>query len=214
MNRIILAGLALATVGLMGSQAQALTNNLIVNPGFETGDLTGYTETGNYTNFDGVTTGNDAGGPHSGTYLLELGSFPSSGLAGVSQNVSTVAGEDYTFSLYLANGGTNGPGQQLFDVYYDGKTIYSLDGETTFSYKLLSFNVVGTGSDTIGIAGYSNSTYNNVDDLSFVASPSSVSAVPEPSTWLLMIAGIAGVGLMLRRAKKSMGFGFKDALSA
>jgi hypothetical protein len=28
-----------------------------------------------------------------------------------------------------------------------------------------------------------------------------------------MIAGIAGVGLMLRRAKKTMGFGFKDALS-
>jgi hypothetical protein len=95
MKSIMLAGLALATVGFMGSQAQALTNNLVVNPGFETGDLTGYTETGDYTGYDGVTTGNDAGGPHSGTYLLELGSFPASGLAGVSQNVSTLAGEDY-----------------------------------------------------------------------------------------------------------------------
>ena len=38
--------------------------------------------------------------------------------------------------------------------------------------------------------------------------------VPEPSTWLLMIAGIGGIGLMLRRARKSMGFRFRDAFSA
>ena len=43
---------------------------------------------------------------------------------------------------------------------------------------------------------------------------STVSAVPEPSTWLLMIAGIGGIGLMLRRAKQTMGFRFKDAVSA
>ena len=40
------------------------------------------------------------------------------------------------------------------------------------------------------------------------------SATPEPSTWLLMIAGIGGIGLMLRRAKKTTGFGSRDALSA
>ena len=41
-----------------------------------------------------------------------------------------------------------------------------------------------------------------------------VSAAPEPSTWLLMFAGIGCMGLMLRWAKKTMGFRFKDALSA
>ncbi len=39
-----------------------------------------------------------------------------------------------------------------------------------------------------------------------------VSAAPEPSTWLLMFAGIGGIGLMLRRAKQTMGFRLKDAL--
>ena len=29
-----------------------------------------------------------------------------------------------------------------------------------------------------------------------------------------MFAGLGGIGLMLRRAKKTMGFRFKDALSA
>jgi hypothetical protein len=42
---------------------------------------------------------------------------------------------------------------------------------------------------------------------------SPMSAVPEPSTWLLMIAGIGGIGLMLRRSKQSMGFRSKDAFS-
>ena len=212
-HKALLAGLALAAAALMGQQAQAATN-LITNPGFETGDLTGYTETGNYTGYDGVTMGNDAGGPHSGSYLLELGSYAGSGPAGVTQTLSTVAGQDYTFSLYLANGANNAPGDQLFDVTYNGSTLYSLDGETAFPYKLLSFIVVGTGSDTIGVSGYSDGTYNDVDDLSFVASAGSVSAAPEPSTWALMIAGIGGIGLMLRRARKTMGFRFKDAFGA
>ena len=43
---------------------------------------------------------------------------------------------------------------------------------------------------------------------------SAVSAAPEPSTWLLMFAGLGGIGLMLRRAKKTMGFRVKDAFAA
>ena len=43
--------------------------------------------------------------------------------------------------------------------------------------------------------------------------PVAISAAPEPSTWLLMFAGIGGIGLMLRRAQKAMGFRFKDAIS-
>ena len=41
-----------------------------------------------------------------------------------------------------------------------------------------------------------------------------VSAAPEPSTWLLMFAGIGGIGLMLRRAKRTVGYQFKDAFNA
>ena len=50
--------------------------------------------------------------------------------------------------------------------------------------------------------------------VSYATQVGGVSAAPEPSTWLLMFAGIGGIGLMLRRAKKTMGFRFKDALSA
>ena len=40
-----------------------------------------------------------------------------------------------------------------------------------------------------------------------VTPPPPMSGVPEPSTWLLMIAGIGGIGLMLRQAKRRIGSG-------
>jgi hypothetical protein len=48
-----------------------------------------------------------------------------------------------------------------------------------------------------------------VEDLTFAIA----SATPEPSTWLLMIGGLGGIGLMLRRAKKTTGLRFKDAFA-
>jgi hypothetical protein len=211
-HKTFLAGLALATAGLIYSQAQAATN-LVVNPGFETGDLTGYTTTGNFTIYDGVT-GNNAYAPHSGSYQLELGNYPGQGVAGVSQTISTVAGQAYDFSFYFGNDGYNAAGNQLFNVTYDGKTLDTVDGEQSLPYTQMSFTVLGTGSDTFELSGYSNSASNDVDDISFTASAGAVSAVPEPSTWLLMIAGIGGIGLMLRRAKKSVGSGFRDVSAA
>jgi len=41
-----------------------------------------------------------------------------------------------------------------------------------------------------------------------------VSAAPEPSTWLLMIAGVGCGGLLLRRAKIARSFWFRDAFGA
>jgi hypothetical protein len=46
---------------------------------------------------------------------------------------------------------------------------------------------------------------NDYWDNSGGVSLSVVPATPEPSTWLLMIGGVAGAGLMLRRAKKAHG---------
>ena len=47
-----------------------------------------------------------------------------------------------------------------------------------------------------------------------VLAPTAVSAAPEPTTWALMFLGIGGIGLMMRQAKRKMGFRFKDALAA
>jgi len=94
--------------------AWGLTNNLVQNSGFETGDLTDYTSFGNFsaTGLNGVSTHNSSGDPFSGTYFLELGNYPGQGIAGVSQTLSTVAGQTYDVSLEFENGGGNPRGTQ------------------------------------------------------------------------------------------------------
>ncbi len=74
---------------------------------------------------------------------------------------------------------------------------------STTDLTFTSFANEGPGNEFYGL-----------DNLSVTGQANSISAAPEPSTWLLMFVGIGGIGLMLRRAKKTMGFRFKDALSA
>ena len=81
----------------------------------------------------------------------------------------------------------------------------------------VSFNEVGGSgysyfdADTFQEDGTHVGTFGSID---VTGSPDGVSAAPEPSTWLLMFAGIGGIGMMLRRAKRTTGVRFKDAFTA
>ena len=80
----------------------------------------------------------------------------------------------------------------------------TVNGTADFSYAF--FGPPGAGETiTGGLTPTSLVTYDGLANLS---------AAPEPSTWLLMMAGVGGIGLMLRRAKRTMRFRLKDALSA
>ena len=85
-------------------------NNLIVNGGFETGDLTGWVAAGqtNVPYAGQVYTGSGTPGtttrnPHSGTYYWFDGAV--GGVDGVAQGISTVVGQDYVLSFWLAGDG-------------------------------------------------------------------------------------------------------------
>ena len=76
---------------------------------------------------------------------------------------------------------------------------------------------------TASCTGVSVCTQNNVGLMpgATISGPTTInasftvpSAVPEPSTWLLMLAGIGSIGLMLRQAKKVSGVRFKDCFTA
>ena len=64
-----------------------------------------------------------------------------------------------------------------------------------------------------GTGGTESDTFT-LDNVTVDGGAITVSGVPEPSTWLLMIAGIGSIGVMLRRTRKTMDFRFKDAFSA
>ncbi len=87
----------------------------------------------------------------------------------------------------------------------------NVSGDTAVS--LAAGNYIFGASTEVGDfayqSGIGSSSGSHNEDFNF----NITSAAPEPSTWLLMFAGIGGIGLMLRRAKKTMGFRFKDALS-
>ena len=82
----------------------------------------------------------------------------------------------------------------------------SIDDFTNYSRQTIP-------SDLATDAGYGIDTVSTSNIL-ISQTPPVVSPAPEPSTWLLMFGGIGGIGLMLRRAKQSMGCRSKDAFSA
>ena len=72
---------------------------------------------------------------------------------------------------------------------------------TTFAGGLVGASVVPAGW-YIGFEDVSGCGSDwNYQDLQFYASTGSVGAVPEPSTWAMMVLGFAGVGFMAYRRK-------------
>jgi hypothetical protein len=169
------------------SLCDAVAGNLVQNCGFETGDFTGWTLTGN-TGFTGVT-GNFGGvDPNSGNFQAFWGAVGSDTLA--SQTMATVAGANYDFFFYLFNfGGT----ESDFTASWDSTPLLSFVDSGAQPYTLYEFNVVGTGSDTIGFNFRQDPSYWLADDIV-------VAVVPEPGTIGLMLAGL-GAALAARRRR-------------
>ena len=63
-------------------------------------------------------------------------------------------------------------------------------------YQQFTATVFGTGSDLLVFTSAQDPAYTYLDDVSL-----NVSAVPEPSTWAMMILGFAGVGFMAYRRR-------------
>lgn len=120
MKRFTVAAFASAIVLTFAVDAHSAPMNLLTNPGFETGDFTGWTVGGNsvaasvetdgtpipgvYVNFD-PTVQNVRNGNYAGSALVALGaSSASTAIAEVltlTQTVNVLAGESYIISFFL-----------------------------------------------------------------------------------------------------------------
>ena len=182
MKKTILA-VAVAVGLAMGASAHA---ELVVNGGFETGDLTGWTNTGNFTGVD--TSAN------TGTYAAYLGT--TSGLGHLFQTISTIAGTLYDFSFaYASDGGT----PNAFTASFDGNTLFSTTNDPVHGYQNYNFAVVASTNSTVIDFGERNDpSYLHLDDVSVNAS-----AVPEPETLALLGLGLLGVAASRRKSAKS-----------
>ena len=106
MRRLVLFGavcrLVVPTLAMTNITApcDSVPGNLIVNCGFETGDFTGWTQSGN-TGFTSVTGSFGRIAPNSGNFPACMGPVGSDGL--LSQTFGTQAGATYQISFYEAN---------------------------------------------------------------------------------------------------------------
>ena len=181
MNRILLMIVVVAS-GALSARAQ----NLVVNPGFETGDFTGWTQWGD-TSATGVTSGFQ----HSGSFAAYFGPVFSDG--GIDQTIATTVGQVYNVSFWLDNRDTLA--NNRFSASFAGVTILSLTNSGPFSYTQYSMDITATSSSSLlHFSTYNPPSYWDLDDVDVHA------VVPEPGTLGLIALGALGlVGAVRKR---------------
>jgi hypothetical protein len=205
---MIFATLFLSVVLVPTAKADLCTmpSNLVANCGFETGDFSSWTLTGNdvpggLTNLYGVE-GNDI-------FPLPGGTNPNSGLSQaffddqfadpttLSQSIATTPGTQYAIAFYMAQE-LLGPGtvHNSLLLTFGGTTLTALTNVPAEGYTL--FTTVGTAT---GASTQLSLTLGNdigeflIDDISVISTQT-----PEPATGLMILtAGAAAAGLYRRR---------------
>ena len=129
----ILSGIAFAaTLGLLAGQS-ASAQDLLVNPGFETGDFTGWSLSGS-TAFEGVSS-TFATTPYSGSFSAFFGAVGSYNI--ISQTIATTVGDQYNISFALDNSG--GPYSEAF-VNWGGNQVWDIQPTSTFGWTVFGWN--------------------------------------------------------------------------
>jgi hypothetical protein len=132
--------------------------NLVLNGGFETGDFTNWTVTGNngYTDVERIA--------HSGTYAAHLGPIGSLGFITQTQTLSTIPGAQYTFSYWLeVDSGT----PNRFEVNWGTQTVFDRTNMAAQGYHLYTFTVTATSTSTSLQFGFRHDpAWFNLDDIS------------------------------------------------
>lgn len=192
--RNFLVGMAIAVASLTSAFATAAeaTTNLVQNPGFESGSGVGW------SNDPGFNVGSGFG-PESGNLMAETGCSPNPTLpCQIYQVLPTVAGQTYT----LTYGFNPGPGEDQFSGYdyvrlqveWDGAVIDDLGGGPFgWTDHTITGLVAASSATTLRFRGYA-AVMSGLDNVS-------VTAIPEPASWAMMMCGLALAGGALRRRR-------------
>ena len=189
MRRLFLNSALAVSGAILAIPAQAD----VANGSFETGDFTGWTQSGN-TGFSGVEC--------PGSAFVAVGNcdafFGPSGSTGtISQTLSTVAGQSYDISFWLK---TDGGTPSSFSASFDGAVLTTLTNPSASPYTLYTYLAVATTNSTLlSFTFRDDPGFTSIDGVSVQPA----SGVPEPATWMMMLLGFGGMGMAVRRRRQS-----------
>lgn len=142
----------------------------------------------------------------SGTHSVDLNG---TAIGGLQQTLSTTAGQTYVVSFYVSgNPDDFKPGTRFMTASFGNQSatveyfVASDNSKTNMNWQLREFSFVATGASTVLAFNTFGSEGNccwgpALDNVS-------VSAVPELSTWAMMLLGFAGVGFVAYRKSKKV----------
>jgi hypothetical protein len=216
--------IALGVVAFGAIPALASTN-IVNDPGFESAPAPAgfYNIYGSGATFGGWTVaGTDSGNSgltvhttygetgvlfnaNSGTTSYDLTAAGNTGFNAVFQNLTTLAGKKYNVSFWLGNASGNNnyllPSSVALQIDGGLGELFTNGNVTAnrINWQRFTTNFTATGTSTdfrFVNATPGTDNFAGLDDIS-------VSAVPEPSTWLTMILGFGTIGAALRRRRQT-----------
>jgi hypothetical protein len=168
--------------------------NLVSNGGFEATSAvagSGWTTSGFLLEGFDYKIDSAPGDAHSGTRSFAGGAIGAPGF--ISQTLATTPGRNYNIHLWMANLSGFGEGTEL-QVLWGGNLVYDQFDILGFGYNLINIDPLATGTTTtLSIGLRDDNGFLNIDDIS-------VFAVPEPVTFALLGLGLAGIGIVRRKA--------------
>ncbi len=188
---------SLNTASATPSICDAVVGNLIHNCGFETGELTDWSESG--TGAGGALTVPFSS--NSGGWSVNLLSEGHSSWE-IDQNFSTVAGTEYAGSFYIETYLTNVGG--VFDALLNGKIVFEQNGYSNqflnWTKETFTFTAAAGTSNIEFLLAEDGGQYSSwfIDDV--VVTPNQV---PEPASLLLLSGGLLASGFFGRRKRKN-----------
>jgi hypothetical protein len=174
----------MATIAFM--TAGAANADLVTNGGFETGDLSGWIQTGPEFNMYVVNWN-----AHSGTYNATTGGYTFTEQS-IAQVIPTTSGQSYTVGFWLSN--ADYYPDNWFEARWNGESKILLDNQSgPIEYTYHSYTGVAAGDFTTISFGFRyNPSWWDLDDVS-------ANAVPLPGAVLLLGAGLGRLAMYRRR---------------
>jgi hypothetical protein len=183
--------------------APASAAELIINGGFEDAFASGWSHS--YSATLDVIGGSTA---HSGSLGARYTASDAVDGDVLVQAFSTVVGQTYVYSYWLAAATTDSAAPSEFMVMIGSQIVADLFNTWTFEYTRFTGSYLADSDvSAISFFGFNSLGVYSLDDVSVKprVETDTGGGVPEPASWALMVLGFGGLGAVLRRRRGQVG---------